>query len=507
MVGRTTGAVLIGLDARRVQVEVDLAPGLPTIAAVGLPDSAVREGIDRIRSALTNSGFKLPERRIVVNLAPADLRKHGSTLDLPIAAALLEADGKLQPTERTNTLLVGELSLDGAVRPVSGVLSITMMAEEAGYRRVVVPEANADEATLVDGIDVIGVSTLADLVALNRGLYCVRTRMAASELLSTGNTLGGPDLAEVRGQAGARRALEVAASGGHHLLLCGPPGAGKSMLSSRLPGILPPLNAGEALTVTRIWSAAGLSRGLVTRRPFRAPHHQISYAGMTGGGTRLRPGEITLACHGVLYLDELTEFRRDSLESLRQPLEEGTIRITRVHASVVFPASFTLVASMNPCPCGYYGNPDGRCGCSPMQIRRYRAKLSGPLLDRFDLVVRVPPVDLALLASSAPVETSQSVRRRVVEARNRQRTRLGTDGPSCNARMGSADLARFATLGRSSRKRLLTAGERFGMTARGFDRVRRVARTLADLEGSPKISDNHVAEALQYRHPDLPGGD
>ena len=498
MLARVASAAVIGIEAALIDVEVDVAVGLPGFHIVGLADAGIREGRVRIRGALENSGFRLPPRKITVNLAPADLRKDGAAFDVPIAVGVLCAAGMLDAGATAETLFVGELALDGSLRPVRGVLPIAAWARARGVRRLVVPLENAGEAAVAGGCEVRAARCLGELVAMLRGdSDGDQPTTAAPFAAPVDASPAACDLADVRGQEVARRALEVAAAGGHNLLFVGPPGSGKTMLARRLPGILPPLTFDEALETTMVYSIAGQLAGapLVRARPFRAPHHTVTTAGLVGGGPAVRPGEITLAHNGVLFLDELLEFARPALEALRQPLEERTVSLVRARRAVVYPADFMLVTALNPCPCGHHGSALRTCTCSQAGIAAYRARLSGPLLDRIDLHVDVPALPYRSLADDARGESSADVRVRVVAARARQQAR----GATWNARLGSAALRAVAPLDADGHRLLEAAVTRFGLSARALTRMRRVARTLADLDGRDDVTSKDLAEALQYR--------
>ena len=489
---------LSGIAGYEVKAECDLSAGLPAFEVVGLPDAAVKEARDRVRAAIRNCGFPFPVSRITVNLAPADRRKVGTVYDLPMLVGILAAGGQLR-LDGPDSAFVGELSLSGTLRPVAGMLPMALAAREAGVKRLYVPAPSAAEATLAGGMEVYPVESVAALVAHLRG----EAPIAPAAPWTPGAEAGeAPDFADVKGQESAKRALEIAAAGGHNIAMVGPPGSGKSMLARRLPSILPELSRREALEATAVHSVMGLTsaeRPLLVQRPFRAPHHTISSTGMAGGGTPVpRPGEISLAHNGVLFLDELPEFHKDVLEVLRQPLEEGWVTISRSAGSERFPARFMLVCAMNPCKCGWYGY-GSRCRCSPRDVEKYLGKLSGPLLDRIDLYAEVPPLDFDELSRRPEAEPSAAIRARVEAARAVQAARFGPDGPSCNAHMGPAELAAYCALDSAGQAVMKGAFQRMGLTARSYDRILRVARTIADLDGAADIGVEHLAEAVQYR--------
>lgn len=503
MFARSYGATTRGVDGQLIDVEVDAGFGFPAFDIVGLPDTAVRESKERVRTAIKNSGVKLKQEKVTINLAPADIRKDSSGLDLPIAAGLLAAYGVLPVEKLAGSLFAAELSLEGECRPVQGILSMVIEAKRRGLTAVFVAPANVNEALLVQGIAVYGVATLADLVAHLKGEQELPAAVPApAEELQAG---WADDFADVQGQYAAKRALEIAAAGGHNVLLVGVPGAGKTMLARRVSSILPALTPGEALEVTKIYSIAGLlprGGGLITERPFRAPHHTTSMTAMIGGGSIPRPGEVTLAHHGVLFLDELPEFQKSTLEVLRQPLEDREILVSRVHASLKFPSSFMLVAAMNPCPCGYQGDESsGRtCECTPGEIKRYTRKISGPLLDRIDIHIRVPRVAYKELTSKEKAESSSVIRARVEAARRVQEARLQEYGRFCNAQMNHALIQRLCPLDAAAQSLLAAAFEKLHLSARSYDRIIKVARTVADLAGKEQIGAAEVGEAIQLRN-------
>jgi len=501
LISKALSGAITGVSGYLVNVEVDISSGLPAFDIVGLPDSGVRESKERVRTAIKNSKFEFPVKRITINLAPADTRKEGPSFDLPIAACILACMDIIPSSRIEKIFFAGELSLDGGIRPVTGILPMVHGAFLRGVKACIVPAANAEEAALVSGIKVYGIKSLSELADNFSKNRFSRVTVDTEQLTSASEVLSDIDFSDVKGQDNVKRALTVAAAGAHNVLMIGPPGSGKTMMAKRLPAILPPLSFDESIEVTKIYSVAGLVReknSLITRRPFRTPHHTISYAGLTGGGHVPKPGEISLAHNGILFLDELPEFHKSVLEMLRQPLEDRQITISRAGGSATYPSSFMLIASMNPCPCGNLGNPD-KCFCTFGEITKYQNKISGPLLDRIDIQVEAPAVEYTDLSPETKSESTAELKQRVLNARDIQQRRYAAENIKCNSELNTKQIQTFCELGKAEMDNLRQAFDNIGLSARAYHKILKLARTIADLEEKEHISATHLAEAISYR--------